>query len=72
MGRYQSGQMGLAVNQLLRLRGFESLPAHKKISSNMEDIYFARAERGVRTGDGKGRSPLHNEIIKKVFVRAFD
>lgn len=31
MGRYQSGQMELAVNQLaFGLRGFDSLPTHKK------------------------------------------
>ena len=28
MGRYQSGQMGLTVNQVLRLRRFESSPSH--------------------------------------------
>jgi hypothetical protein len=31
LGRYQSGQMGLAVNQLGNLRGFESLPAHHRL-----------------------------------------
>ena len=32
MRRWQSGQMQLAVNQsVLYLRGFKSLPAHKKI-----------------------------------------
>lgn len=29
MGRYQSGQMGLTVDQVLRLRRFESSPSHK-------------------------------------------
>ena len=32
LGRYQSGQMGLTVNQVLRLRRFESSPSHKKAS----------------------------------------
>lgn len=32
MGRFQSGQMDLTVNQVaLRLRGFDPHPAHQKI-----------------------------------------
>ena len=35
MGRFQSGQMGLTVNQVLRLRWFESIPAHQSLTASI-------------------------------------